>query len=106
MTNDELRMKSEARMSKDSQWCVRRFRHSDFVIPSDFVLRHSDLRIAVCSIKRPVRGLVRAGAGGSVHGTPLSFDAVHWDHEPSDRAVASWTAPVVRGWVGSWIATQ
>src|SRR6266704_4775723 len=55
-------------MSKDSQWCVRRFRHSDFVIPSDFVIRHSDLRIAICSIKRPVRGLVRAAGGGSVHG--------------------------------------
>src|SRR6266550_3233444 len=23
------------------------------------------------------------------------FDAVHWDHEPDDRAVASWTAPVL-----------
>src|SRR6266571_8359150 len=57
-------------MSKDSQWCVRRFRHSDFVTPSDFVIRHSDLRIAVCSIKRPVRGRVRAAGGGSVHGKP------------------------------------
>ena len=32
-------------MSKDSQWCFRRFRHSDIVIPSDFVIRHSDLRM-------------------------------------------------------------
>src|SRR6266545_1703873 len=36
MTNDERRKKSEARMSKDPQRCVRRFRHSDFVIPSEF----------------------------------------------------------------------
>jgi hypothetical protein len=63
--NDEWRKKSEARMSKNSQLCGRRFRHSDFVIPSDFVIRHSDLRIAVCSIKRPVSGLVRAGWVGS-----------------------------------------
>src|SRR5436190_19390407 len=27
---------------EDSQLCGRRFRHSDFVIPSDFVIRHSD----------------------------------------------------------------
>src|SRR5207245_5833837 len=55
-------------MSKNSQLYGRRFRYSDFVIPSDFVIRHSDLRIAVCSIKRPVSGLVRAAVGGSVHG--------------------------------------
>jgi len=41
----------------------RRFLHSDFVIPSDFVIRHSDLRILVCSIKRPVQG-----TGESVRG--------------------------------------
>src|SRR5882724_8421235 len=55
-------------MSKNSQLCGRRFRHSDFVIPSDFVIRHSDLRIAVCSIKSPVSGLVGGVGGGSVHG--------------------------------------
>src|SRR6266511_902420 len=55
---------------KNSQLCGRRFRHSDFVIPSDFVIRHSDLRIAVCSNKRPVSGLVRAAGAGWVHGEP------------------------------------
>src|SRR3989442_1220029 len=50
---------------ENSQLCGRRFRHSDLVIPSDFVIRHSDLRIAVCSIKRPVSGLVRAAGGGN-----------------------------------------
>src|SRR6266496_2058099 len=61
-------MKSEARISKNSQLCGRRFRYSDFVIPSDFVIRHSDLRIAFCSTKRSVSGLARAAGGGSVHG--------------------------------------
>jgi len=51
-------------MSKNSQLCGRRFHHLDFVIPSDFVIRHSDLRIAVFSIKRPVSGLVRAAGVG------------------------------------------
>src|SRR5437773_5203506 len=32
-------------MSKGSELCYRWFRHSDFVIPSDFVIRHSGLRI-------------------------------------------------------------
>jgi len=27
---------------------------------------------------------------GILHG----FDAVQWEHEPADRAAASWTAPV------------
>src|SRR3989442_8020505 len=40
---------------ENSQLCGRRF-------------RHSDLRIAVCSIKRPLSGLVRAAGGGAVHG--------------------------------------
>ena len=26
---------------------------------------------------------------------PYGFDAVHWDPEPADRAVASWTAPIL-----------
>src|SRR6266516_4228961 len=53
---------------ENSQLSGRRFRHSNFVIPSDFVICHSDLRIAVCSIKEPVSGLVRAAGGASVHG--------------------------------------
>src|SRR2546425_453412 len=32
--------------------------------------------------------------------SPLSFFRMHWDHEPWDRAVASWTAPVLwRFWL-------
>src|SRR6266581_3544559 len=32
--------------------------------------------------------------------SPLSFFRMHWDHEPSDRAVASRTAPVLwRFWL-------
>ena len=62
-------------MSKNSQLCGRRFRHSDFVIPSDFVIRHLDLRIAVCSIKRPVSGLVRAAGDGSDSGKRVSHGA-------------------------------
>src|SRR5437667_11659439 len=50
-----------------------------FVITSDFVIRHSDLRIAVCSIKRPVSGLVRAAGGGSLHGESVCTDPL-----PSD----------------------
>src|SRR5205085_5859567 len=34
-------------MSKCSQLCGGRFRHSDFVIPSDSDIRHSGLRITV-----------------------------------------------------------
>src|SRR5881397_851421 len=39
-------------MAKCSRLCDRLFRHSDFVIPSDFVIRHSGFRIAVCSIQK------------------------------------------------------
>src|SRR5580765_3369970 len=67
---NSVKKKSEARMSKNSQLCGRRFHHSDFVILSDFVLRPSDLRIAVCSIKRPVSGLVKGVEVVSVHGEP------------------------------------
>jgi len=41
MANDEWREKLEDQMSKISELCARRFRHSGFVIPSDFVIRHS-----------------------------------------------------------------
>jgi len=34
-------------MSKGALVCARQIRHSDFVIPSDFVIRHSDLGSAV-----------------------------------------------------------
>src|SRR6266404_3840213 len=45
-------MKSEARMSKGFQSSVCWFGHCAFVIASDFVIRHSDLAIAVCSIHK------------------------------------------------------
>src|SRR5438132_7598929 len=113
MTNDEWRKKSEARSLKNSQLYGRRFRHSDFVIPSDFVIRHSDLRIAVCSIKRPVSGLVRAAGGGSVHGKPpFVFSACIGTINPpltpprrgTDRTRTNSCSPPGRGrgWVGSW----
>src|SRR5437016_14008266 len=52
MTKDNGRKKSEARMSKSTQLCARRFRYSDFVIPSDFVIGHSSLGITVASIQK------------------------------------------------------
>src|SRR5947199_1434458 len=71
-------MKSESRMSKVSQLCCRRFR------PSDFVIRHSDLRIAVSSIKRPVSGLVRAVWDGSVR---ESFHAIPFQRRKPHSAM-------------------
>src|SRR6266699_6171399 len=49
-------------MSKNSQSCVRRFRHSDFVI-SSFVIRILQLRIME---------------------SPLPLVPMHWDHEPRE----------------------
>jgi len=68
MTNDEGQMTKEIRSPSAEgrsgvQWLVR---HSDFGIPSDFVIRHSGLRIAV--------------HGGS----PFLFE-MHWDHERASR---------------------
>src|SRR5207253_6731264 len=68
MTNDQRPKKSEARMSNCSELCGRRFRHSDFVIPSDFVIRHSGLKI-------------------TVHAWPRRFLTAHLEHE-SRRARA------------------
>ena len=62
--NDEGRMTKEIRSPnvENSQLCSRRFRHSDFVIPSDFVIRHSDLRMTVSPIQQTGQ---RTGRGGS-----------------------------------------
>ena len=69
-------MKSETRMSKCSESCNRWFRHSDFVI------RHSGLRIAVCFIQKAGRCTGESGLGvGWFMKSPDAFDAVHWDHE-------------------------
>src|SRR6266511_4355620 len=57
MSNDELRKKSEARMSKCFELCNRRFRYSDFVI------RHSGLRITVCSIQKAGQQTGESGPG-------------------------------------------
>jgi len=56
-------------MSKGLQLSVWRwFRHSDFVIASDFVIRHSGLRITVCSIQKAGQrtGESSPGVGGSL----------------------------------------
>src|SRR5881394_161752 len=52
-------------------------------------------RIEIKSKKSPVES-----AGGVILTiwfveSLLSFFRMHWDHEPADRAVASWTAPVL-----------
>src|SRR6266699_3600091 len=102
---------------ENSQLYGRRFRHSDFVIPSDFVIRHSDLRIAVWSIKRPVSGLVRAAGSGSAHGAPpFVFSACIGTMNPlptpprrgTDTTWTNARSPPWRGrgWVGSWRASN
>src|SRR5437016_4777189 len=49
ITNDELQMTKEIQSSNDERRLGMRsgVRHSDFGIPSDFVIRHSDLGMAV-----------------------------------------------------------
>jgi len=44
MTKFESRKKSEARTLQESSLFAPLIRHSGFVIPSDFVIRHSDLQ--------------------------------------------------------------
>jgi hypothetical protein len=47
MTNDEFQMTKEAQMTKPESTSIgvwpSAIRHSDFVIPSSFVIRHSSL---------------------------------------------------------------
>ena len=66
-------------MPKCSESCGRRFPHSDFVIPSHFVIRHSSLRI-------------------TVHGQGSFVFRVHWDDEPgqtrSSRRESAQTSPM------------
>src|SRR2546427_9651228 len=50
-------------MSKCSALRHRWFRHSDFVILSDFVIRHSGLRITVCSIQKAGQRTGESGLG-------------------------------------------
>src|SRR6266545_7784910 len=60
-------------------------------------------------LSRPPGTLSSAPSGGEGRGeevpirfmeSPHDFDAVHWCHQPADRAVASWTAPVLwRFWL-------
>src|SRR5213082_2868204 len=72
MTNDERRKKSEARISKCSLWCDRWFRHSDFVIPSDFIIRHSGLRITAALFRNG-----RRSVQNSVHAIPFQRRKPH-----------------------------
>src|SRR5216117_253067 len=48
---------------ENSQLCSRRFRHSDFVIPSDFVIRHSSFGFENCSLFNKKAGQ-RTGESG------------------------------------------
>ena len=70
-------------MSKCSELCDRWLRHSDFVIPSAFVIRHSGLRITVCSIQKAGQRTGESGTGvGRFMERPFRFFRIHWDHEP------------------------
>ena len=87
-------------MSKNSQLCGRRSRHSDFVIPSDFVIRHSDLSIEVCSIKRPVTGASGRGWIGSWRASFRFFACIGNRNPkcatcsfPREASCGSWRAP-------------
>jgi hypothetical protein len=60
-------------MSKGVRVCDRRIRDSDFGIPSDFVIRHSDFR-------RAVHG--KTFFAFRFTGNPVSLLPIHWDHEP------------------------
>src|SRR5439155_11593022 len=76
--NDEGRMTKEIRSPnvENSQLCSRRFRHSDFVIPSDFVIRHSDLRMTVSPIQQTGQRTGESGLGGAVHGKSPRTSAI------------------------------
>ena len=79
-SNDERRMtkKSKAQMSKCSELCGRRFRHSDLVVLSDFVIRHSGFNTVSCHLgiefQPPVRHIRTSSntprAGRTVAPTP------------------------------------
>ena len=77
ITNDELQMtkESEAQMPNDAQECDRRFCHSDFGIPLDFVIRHSDLGIAAHG--KPLRPCDRAMVNPAWNLNRRGEDALH-----------------------------
>ena len=119
-------------MSKDSQWWVRRFRHSDFVI------RHSSFGFAksgswrapsaarpcIGTMNLPGRRWERRRLAGEDAGAPrpgswrasIRFSCLHWDHEPTPnpsqegngrtRTHACSPPGRGRGWVGSWRASM
>src|SRR5437867_4866382 len=69
-------------MSKGFQLCGCWFRHWDFVIPPDFVIRHSDLAIAVCSIQLAGQQTGESGSGvGWFMESLLALVRMHWDYE-------------------------
>src|SRR6266699_5641707 len=76
MTNDKGRKKSEARIPKGARVCDRRTRHSDFGIPSDFLIRHSSFGFGNCGTWR----------------APFRFLRMHWDHEPGPARSAGFPA--------------
>src|ERR1051325_2148156 len=87
MTNDERNPKPEWRTSEFGS-----FRHSDFGIPSDFGIRHSDL-------------------GTLVHAKPPSLLRMHWDHEPTpspsqEGSDSGWPVPLPGGVRGGLILRQ
>src|SRR5256885_2117204 len=82
-------MKSEVRKPSDAQKCDWRFRHLDFDIPSDFVIRHSGLRIEVLlarAVSTPPASTGAASEGdrqGRLHGCGKRF------HRETDCAPAA-----------------
>src|SRR6266540_6468048 len=74
MTNDERNPKPECRKTLSGAFAGFVIRISSFLRISSFVIR-------ICE-EWFVESL-------------LSFFRMHWDPEPADRAVASWSAPVL-----------
>ena len=70
MTNDEARMTKEARSTNDEAIIHSAFRHSTFVIPSTFELRHSSFH---SSFVIPLAPAVRYGCSrGSCPSSPAT----------------------------------
>src|SRR2546421_10114600 len=76
-------------MSKSSELRVHGFRHSDFVIPSDFVIRHSGLRITVSGDDPKRRRRCALPAQSKSASRPGGGDVAT---EPKANAPASWSA--------------
>jgi len=78
MTNDERNPKPECRNALS---CAI----------AGFVIRHSGLRITICSIQKAGQRTGESGPGvGWFMESPLSFLRMHWDHEPACGAQLVW----------------